>query len=95
MAVVRTTKIPRRRTPTGEENPTYQEKLTQAHSGVLGAAALIQAFQNRESADTREDLAESHLFRRTELDAQSSARSDGQACLIPGTHRSIRPQLLG
>jgi proteasome activator subunit 4 len=40
---VRNNRIPRRRSSKGEENPKYQQALIAAHSGVLGAAALINA----------------------------------------------------
>jgi proteasome activator subunit 4 len=43
LATVRQTKIPRRRNSKGEENPKYQRLLVEVHSGVLGAAALINA----------------------------------------------------
>ncbi|KAK4703609.1 proteasome activator subunit 4, partial [Phenoliferia sp. Uapishka_3] len=44
MAVVRSTKIPKRRNAAGEEVAGYQETLVRAHSGVLGIASLINAF---------------------------------------------------
>jgi len=44
LQIVRTTKVPRRRDPkTNQETTGYQEAIIMAHSGVLGAAALIAA----------------------------------------------------
>ncbi|KAI5481022.1 proteasome activator subunit 4 [Pseudohyphozyma bogoriensis] len=44
MAIVRSTKIPKRRNAAGEEVAGYQAALVRAHSGVLGIAALVNAF---------------------------------------------------
>ena len=44
LRTVRTTTIPRRRTAAGKEVDGYLAALTTAHSGVLGAAALIAAW---------------------------------------------------
>ncbi|KAM0751556.1 hypothetical protein T439DRAFT_300497 [Meredithblackwellia eburnea MCA 4105] len=44
MAIVRSTKIPKRRNKAGDEVAGYQEALITAHSGVLGITSLINAF---------------------------------------------------
>ncbi|GAA5959559.1 hypothetical protein JCM21900_003196 [Sporobolomyces salmonicolor] len=44
MAVLRSTKIPKRRDASGAEVPGYQEALIAAHSAVLGISSLIKAF---------------------------------------------------